>query len=135
MQSLVDDPRPKDRVIIIFVHRHLIRHPTVDPWQLADIEKGNGLYLPFWVYSFDGERDTPLERCLVIERLYEVDQEPGVVFLIDDGLPGERVAIVCRIERVYILVWLSELIDMPHDEAVCAPIFDDPSQSKNIWGS
>ena len=40
-----------------------------------------------------------------------------------------------RIERVYILVWLSELIHVPHDEAVCAPIFNDPSQPKNIWGS
>ena len=135
MQSLVDDLRPKDCVIIIFVHRHLIRHSTVDPWQLADIEKGYGLYLPFWVYSFDSERDAPLERCLVIKSLDEVDQEPGVVFLIDDGFPGEGVAIMSRVERVYILVWLSKLIDMPHDEAVCAPIFDDPSQPKYIWGS
>ena len=132
MQCLVDDLRPKDRVIIIFVHRHLIRHSTVDPWQLADIEKGNRLDLPFWVYSFDGQRDAPLEGCLVIKGLDEVDQEPGVVFLIDDGFSGEGVAIMSRIERVHILVWLSELIYMPHDEVVCAPIFDDPSQPKNI---
>ena len=127
MQSLVDDLRPKDCVVIIFVHRHLIRHSTVDPRQLADIEKWDGLYLPLWVYRFDGERDAPLERRLVIKGLDEVDQEPGVVFLVDDRFPGEGVAIVSCIERVHILVWLSELIHMPHDEAVCAPIFHDPS--------